>query len=155
MVLKLIMGLKPREARETFRITGSAKLRKMIKKEAKKKIGDQGVLDRLKALMDRSEDATEKRNETVHRFWCTRDGKKIIVDMDKKGGSRRCAEQRGQSALWLPGRCRANSGRRRAMLMRNPAAVLALGMLTMVAGPALGAWKSSECTTYSNRSIPS
>ncbi len=72
MVLKSIMGLKPREARETFRITGSAKLRKMIKEEAKKKIGDQGVLDRLKALMDRSEDATEKRNETVHRFWCTR-----------------------------------------------------------------------------------
>ena len=35
--------------------------------------------------MDRSEDAPDKRNDTVHQFWCTLDGKKIIVDVDEKG----------------------------------------------------------------------
>lgn len=69
MTIKSITGLPFNEVFEATRRQGSRELRIRVKKLAKQRLGEGKALIGLEALLDRSQRATDKRNEKLHRVW--------------------------------------------------------------------------------------
>ena len=66
MTIKTLEGITPEQAMEKTKRIGSAKLRKWIRREALKVLGEGDAFDQLQALLSRCRDLTERRNDVIH-----------------------------------------------------------------------------------------
>jgi hypothetical protein len=85
MMIETFRGIcKEKVLCETSKM-GSAQLRKCIKKLAEQKLREDDALPRLHELIERSERASEKRNELIHSVWGQElDGNAVMKYNDRK-----------------------------------------------------------------------
>ena len=69
MTVKSILNVSKREALDATDRQGSRELRKRVRKLAKQKFGESETLVRLDALLTKSRQATDRRNELLHNLW--------------------------------------------------------------------------------------
>lgn len=83
MMTKTLGNVSITEALDATARQGSAELRKRILGLAKKKIGDGEALLKLQALLERSKQVSEKRNDFIHSLWAHElDGSPVIRQED-------------------------------------------------------------------------
>ena len=83
MTVKSILKIPVREALDATDRQSSRELRDRVKKLAKKKFGESTTLVKLDALLNRSRQATDKRNEVLHSLWAKDlQGNLVIRDDD-------------------------------------------------------------------------
>lgn len=70
MTVKSLTGVSILEALDGTARQGSRELRERIKKIARKRLGEGDVLVRLCAILERSQRATDRRNDLLHVLWC-------------------------------------------------------------------------------------
>src|ERR1700733_7993586 len=66
MMVRTLEGLSIQEALDATAHTGPGKLRKRILKLARRRLGDGAALIRLQAILERSRQASERRNVLLH-----------------------------------------------------------------------------------------
>lgn len=71
LTIKSILGISIPEALAATDRKPSARLRELIVKEARRRFGDGPVLASLKAILQRSREATDRRNSLLHGLWAT------------------------------------------------------------------------------------
>jgi hypothetical protein len=71
MAVRSLAGITTREAIDATARQSSRELRDRVRRLARKRFGEGEVLVRLDAVLERSRQATEKRNELLHGLWGT------------------------------------------------------------------------------------
>ena len=69
MTIKTLANLKPAQAIDALKYTGSSELRKRINKLAKNRLQEGQALLKLQAILTRAERLTEQRNKLIHGLW--------------------------------------------------------------------------------------
>lgn len=83
MTVKSLAGVSIREALDATARQGSGELRKRVRQLARKRLGEGAVLVKIDAILERSRQATEKRNELLHGLWAQElDGGAVVRTED-------------------------------------------------------------------------
>lgn len=83
MMIKSLGNFSIEEALNGTARQGSAELRKRIEKFAKNRFGEGETLLKIQSLLERSRQASEKRNDFIHSLWAQElDGQHVIRNED-------------------------------------------------------------------------
>lgn len=79
MAVRSLSGITIREALDATARQSSRELRERVRRLARRRFGEGDVLVRLDAILERSRQATERRNELLHGLWAHElDGDPVI-----------------------------------------------------------------------------
>ena len=79
MAVRSLSGITISEALDATARQSSRELRERVRRLARKRLGEGEVLVRLDAILERSRQAAEKRNELLHGLWAHElDGEPVI-----------------------------------------------------------------------------
>ena len=83
MTIKTLARLEVTEALDATAYDSSSRLRELIRKLARQRLGDGEALLKLQAILEQCKRATEKRNDLIHGVW----GKELDGEPVRRGSN--------------------------------------------------------------------